>query len=82
MYMNKRQERLGWFSADYTAKQCLLNIIIPLHGGGLYMTIFQFPQSYVMSWRYAVLCRQSQACFFSCRTNWLDSNHPHQNTVL
>ena len=30
----QKTKRRGWFSADYTAKRCVLNIIIPLHGAG------------------------------------------------
>ena len=42
------------------------------------MTIFQSPKSYTVPCRYAVLCHQSQACIFPCRTNWFDSNHLFQ----
>ena len=38
----QKTKRQGWFCADYTAKQCVLNIIIPLTymAVELYIAIF------------------------------------------
>ena len=70
--------------ADYTAKQCVLDVAIPLTYTAveLFMTIFQSPQSYTVPCRYAVLCRPSQAYFFPCRTNLFDSNRTFQTQPI
>ena len=59
MYVH--EQKTGMVCADYTAKQYVLDIIIPLTymAVELYMTIFQSLQSYIVLCRYALLCHPS-----------------------
>ena len=81
--MDKRQKDMDSF-VQITAKQFVLNIIIPLTymSAELHVVIFQSPLSCTVLCRCAVLCHPSWAHSFPCRTDWFDSNHPFQSQTI